>query len=526
VTAAPDLVIRNANVVTLDPSRPRARALSVKGERIVAVGADEEILASAGSSTATVDARGLTLLPGFNDNHLHALGMGYFFSHPNLFGKTADEIVTLLGRHYADVKPGKLLTGYAWDYSSCPHPRKEILDRAFPQNPVILRQYSGHAQWVSSLALQQLLPKTDPASIVRDAQGEPTGIVFGTVVHPNHRRDILKRALNPSLHWRLLDAALERFRRAGITSVQDNTWQPFSVWLLAALRKLGRLTARFSCWSFGHFPVLARAMDIGPYDPLWIRRGPEKYIVDGAFSPHTAWLVEPYQNEPENIGQAVMQPQAIERVVRRAARRRRQLAFHAIGDRAVRAVLDAVELVARELPIVSKLRIRLEHAQIVERADLERMRRLGVLVAAQPTALALPERDHALVGDHRFARLYPYRWFLDAGVALSFGSDIPGEIEYDPFQTIYRAVSRRGIPTAKSSYDPSQAVTVQEAVTAYCRGSAYAEFMEEQKGALVPGMLADFIVLSEDIFATAAPRIPETKVMLTVVGGRIVHSLL
>jgi predicted amidohydrolase YtcJ len=526
VTSAPDLIVHNANVVTLDPARPRAQALAVKGERIVALGDDEEMLRRAGPGTATLDARGCALLPGFNDNHLHALGMGYFLQHPNLFGKNADEIVALLKKHYPAVKPGERVTGYAWDYWSCPHPSKEIIDRAFPYNPVVLRQYSGHAQWVNSLALRQMLADTDPKSIVRDSHGEPTGIVHGTVVHPNHRRDILRRALNPSLHWRLLNTALDRFRKAGITSVQDNTWQPLTVWLLAALRKLGRLTARFSCWSFGHFPLLARGMDIGPYDPVWIRRGPEKHIVDGAFSPHTAWLLAPYENEPDNLGQAVLEPQEIERIVRRAARRRRQLAFHTIGDRAVREVLDAVETVARDLPMVSHLRIRLEHAQIIDPADLERMRRLGVLAAVQPTALALPERDRALVGDARFAQLYPYRSLLDAGVALSFGSDIPGEIEYDPFQVIYRAVSRRGVAAADAGYAPSQAVTVHDAVVAYCRGSAYAEFMEQQKGALIPGMLADFIVLSQDIFATDVERIPETKVLLTVVGGKMVHSLL
>ena len=524
MTSAPDLIVHHANVVTLDPARPRARALWVRGERIVALGEDEELLATAGPRTATLDARGLTLLPGFNDNHVHALGMGQFLAHPNLFGKNADEIVALLKQHYPAVKPGERVTGYAWDYSSCPHPSKELLDRAFPRNPVVLRQYSGHAQWLNSMALQRIIANTRPENVLRDPHGEPTGIVHGTVVHPNHRRDILRRALNPTLHWRLLDTALERFRQAGITSVQDNTWQPFTVWLLATLRRLGRLTARFSCWSFGHFPLLARGMDIGPYHPLWIRRGPEKYIVDGAFSPHTAWLLGPYQNEPDNLGQALLPPQEIERIVRRAARRRRQLAFHAIGDRAVREVLDAVEKVARELPRVCDLRIRLEHAQIIDPVDLERMRRLGVLAAVQPSALALPERDLGLVGDARFARLYPYRSLLDAGVALSFGSDIPGEIEYDPFQVIYRAVSRRGLGATR--YDPSQAVSVPEAVVAYCRGSAYAEFMEAEKGALIPGMLADFIVLSQDIFATEVERIPETKVLLTVVGGKVVCSRL
>jgi len=267
-------------------------------------------------------------------------------------------------------------------------------------------------------------------------------------------------------------------------------------------------------------------MDLSLYNPLWIRRGPEKYIVDGAFSPHTAWMLAPYENETGNTGRAVLQPQELEAIVRRGARRRRQMAFHTIGDGAAKAVLDAIETVSRDLPVVARLRIRMEHVQIIAPADIERMRRLGVLASVQPVALALPERDRALVGRERFTRLYPYRSLLDAGVNLSFGSDIPGEIEYDPFQVIYRAVSRRGVAPRGVTYDRSEALTVEQAVTAYCRGSAYAEHMEEHKGALAPGMLADFIALSQDIFTTDVERIPDTKVVLTVVGGRVVHSLL
>jgi predicted amidohydrolase YtcJ len=350
------------------------------------------------------------------------------------------------------------------------------------------------------------------------------------VLHPNHHRDIISRALNPRRHRELVRVALDRFARAGITSVQDNTWQPFTVWHLRTLKKRGELTARFSCWPFGHYPFLERAMDFAPYDRLWIRRGPVKYIVDGAFSPHTAWLLAPYENEPGNTGKVVIRPEFLKRIVRKAARRcrqaprRGQLAFHAIGDRAVREVIDAVEEAARAYPWVTRMRIRLEHAQIIDPADIPRLKRLGMLVAAQPTALALRERDRSLVGDGRFGRLYPYRSLIDAGVPLSFGSDIPGEIEYDPFQVIWRAVSRRGVRPEESPYDSGEAITVEEAVAAYTRGSAYAEFMEAYKGALGPGLLADFIILSQDIFACAVERIPETRVLLTVTGGRIVFD--
>ena len=404
---SPNLILHNANIVTLDPARPRAQALSVKGERIVALGDDKTILGTAGSNTVVQDARGLTVLPGFNDNHLHSLGMGLFFRHPNLFGKSADQIVEALKQHYAGSKPGQRLIGYAWDYSSCPNPNKALLDQAFPHNPVVLRQYSGHAQWLNTRALMELLDaaakqgKAGTGAIVRDAQGEPTGIVLGTVVHSSHRRDLLKRALTPGLHWDLLHAALDRFRKAGITSVQDNTWQPFTIWLLHLLRWLGRLTARFSCWSFGQYPLLARGMHLSPYHPLWIRRGPEKYIVDGAFSPHTAWMLASYENEPGNTGRSVIQPQALEAIVRRGAKRRRQLAFHTIGDGAAKAVLDAIETVSRELPVVTQLRIRMEHVQIIDPVDAAVFRKIDELnsctARGEFPGYSLPSPPHAVV---------------------------------------------------------------------------------------------------------------------------------
>ena len=230
---------------------------------------------------------------------------------------------------------------------------------------MVLRQYSGHAQWLNTRALKELLDaatkqgKAGTGAIVRDEQGEPTGIVLGTVVHSSHRRDLLKRALTPGLHWDLLHAALDRFRKSGITSVQDNTWQPFTIWLLHLLRRLGRLTARFSCWSSGQFPLLARGMDLSPYNPLWIRRGPEKYIVDGAFSPHTAWMLAPYESEPGNTGRSVIQPKRWKRSFG-AGQGVGDSSFPTIGDGAAEGGRTPSK-VSANLPVGHQLRIRMEH---------------------------------------------------------------------------------------------------------------------------------------------------------------------
>jgi predicted amidohydrolase YtcJ len=526
-----DLILHNANLITLDPRQAGARAIATKDERIIAVGDEGEILGLAGPRTHVIDARGLTVIPGLNDNHIHAVSMGNFYQYPLLFGKTAAGIIAALKQHYQNIKPGKLILGYAWDYTTCPSPSKELLDAAFPDNPVILRQYSGHAMWVNSRVLQKLIRKKKhaPASvgdIVTGADNSPTGIIRGTIVYGSHKQELVRRVLDPVLHKKLMKNALQRLREAGITSVQDNTWQPFTVWLLHGLKKRGELTARFSCWPFGQYRLLAKSMAFCPYDRTWIRRGPEKYIVDGAFSPHTAWMTDPYEGEPDNRGDSVLSTAALRKIVLSGVKRKKQLAFHAIGDRAIHEVVGAVEETAREYPLVKNLRIRLEHGQIIQPADIPRLKQLGMLVAAQPTALAQPERDASLFGKERFARLYPYHSVLAAGVPLSFGSDIPGEIEYNPFIAMYRAVSRQGLATSKSAYAREEALSVAEALACYTRGSAYAEFMEHEKGMLKPGMLADFIVLSDNLLKTDVGRLPQIKVVLTVVGGRVVFGKL
>jgi len=428
----------------------------------------------------------------------------------------------------------------AWDYPFCPDPSKELLDRAFPHNPVMLFQYSGHAVWVNSLMLKKMRihrHSADPkgGQILRRADGEPTGIIRGSVLSTQHRNRILQRVLLPKLHHKLLDLALEKFQACGVTSVQDNTWQPLTVWLLHRYKRRGKLTCRFSCWPFGQVPLLAHSMRLAYYDPLWIRGGPWKYVVDGAFSPHSAWLMEPYEGEPDNRGKATLEPQKLEQVVKQAALHRRQLAFHAIGDRAVHEVINATEKTSITCPWVTRLRLRLEHAQLIQPEDVPRIKRLGILVAAQPTALSQPEKDFRLLGKERFKLIYAYKSLLDAGVHLSFGSDIPGETEYRPLEAIRRAVTRSGDPTAQSGgsrstaggpagYNLREKISVEQALYCYTMGSAYAEFMENIKGSLAPGKLADLVVLAEDPTRGDPQKISGIPVCMTMVGGRIVYE--
>jgi predicted amidohydrolase YtcJ len=515
----------NGNIITLDGSRPRAEAIVAEGELIAFVGGSAEARAlaeeRAGGKAEVVDLGGRTVVPGFNDNHVHAVHMGDHALAPDLGGLDAQAIVRRLREAYPSPARGEILRAFNWDYPACPEPRKELLDEAFPSNPVALSQYSGHAYWMNSAALRAVgigrgLPEPVEGTVLRDPNGEPTGVVrdLGDTVLSRRRN----RAIyyDPAQRGARMEIALSAFARLGICSVQDNAWFWPELLELRSRLARGTLTARFSCWPLGRNPRSRRAMDaafalgLGARD--WIRPGPIKFFLDGTFSTRNACLFEPFLDSPG--GCLCSDPAAPLRELEFLALRRRQGAFHIIGDKGVSIFLDAYEEALARHPGLSELRVRIEHAQLIRPSDIERIARLGILVCAQPSALNNPGKDLAILGRDRALRAYPYRSLLDAGVHLSFGSDIPGESDCDPLRSIHMAVNREG----------PERVGVLEALDCYTRGGAYAEFAEARKGSLVPGMLADFAVLSRDIASVPLETIGDTRVEETVVGGRSVFS--
>jgi len=305
--------------------------------------------------------------------------------------------------------------------------------------------------------------------------------------------------------------ALDEYRRRGITSVQDNSWYHPVVQTLRKLHRRGQLTARVSCWSFGREPDTLWRMGLAPYDRNWVRRGPRKYFLDGTFTTRTAWMTEAYPGLPNDYGLG-FDPGWLEPILEQLARERIQGAFHSIGDRSTQVFLDVWQKVLARHPSAVDLRMRLEHGQVIRRDDLGRLRDLGVCIAAQPPALADPAKDEAILGRDRALACYPHRSLLEAGVPLSFGSDIPGESFFDPLKGL-RLVTRREGP---------ERLTPEQGLRAYTQGSAYVEFEEHRKGSLKPGFLADFAVLSAD--PTTDEGLARARVRRTVVGGRTVFS--
>jgi predicted amidohydrolase YtcJ len=512
------IIFKNGNILTLDQAPARADSLVIQKGRIAFVGDAAGIAPYRGPGTEEIDLAGKTLLPGFNDNHLHAVSTGDYFSRPILTGLDADQIVETLKAAEKDLPPGEKIYGFGWDYPACPEPHRKLLDRHFPDRSVVLFQYSGHSAWLNTYHLKKMrvtsrTPDPPGGKIERDSTGKPTGILKERAVYPIHYRRLIEMNLNGKLRARLVGRAMDLFRENGITSVQDNTWMPFTASYYKRLHKKGKLPVRVSCWSYGKLKWARFWLEHLRFDPLWVRKGPRKFFIDGTFSTRTAMLTEPYRDEPDNYGLPSIAPQKLAHVIQTAIGQQRQLALHAIGDGAIRQFLDTLERFRQRKKQVRALRFRLEHAQLVAPKDLPRLADWGILLAVQPSALIDLKKDQGLLGEERANRAYPYRSVLKAGIPLSFGSDVPGESTFKPLQLIHLAVNREN----------GEALTPLQALRAYTQGSAYAEFMEAEKGSLTRGKLADCVVLSDDPTACRPDKIKDIRVDMTVTGGKIVY---
>ncbi len=525
-------VLSNVNLPLLEPdtlnnSESRPNALQIRNGVIVWIGkagTRGAPLDGAGRSSVLVkDLGGATVVPGFIDNHVHLAVTGDLASQPRLNGMSFAQIREVLEQRHAETAPRETLRAYGWDYPAWPQPHRSLLDEISSERPIVLFQFSGHAACVNSAMLRKLgihrgTPDPPDGSIERDEYGEPTGILREGASRPLHIERMRHVNRNRGLVESLLEAGQNVLSRHGITSVGDNTWYAGSAFALARLRRKGRLRCRVSSWSLGSAPRERFLMRFVRYDEEYLRQGPVKYFLDGAFSSRTALLLEPYRGEPDNYGTPVLHGQALHQQLLRMSRQGRQGAFHAIGDAAVRNFADAVEnLAGRGVP-TQECQHRLEHCQLVSAGDMARLARLGVLVAAQPHALSSPQKDTQLLGAERASRAYPYRSLLDAGVRLSFGSDSPAEESFEPLEGIRLACLRPG----------PERITVREAIECYTRGSAHAEGTENWKGSIAVGKAADLAVLSHDPLELDRTgdetALRQAVVQATLVAGKLTYE--
>jgi predicted amidohydrolase YtcJ len=538
-----DVIFMHGNVYTGVPANTgfssilREEAIAVRGDRIEAVGKNLDVIKLKGPQTQVIDLGGRFVMPGFNDAHVHLAEAGLQRLSIDLTGvKTLDEFRARVQAKVQTAKPGEWILGGGWDETIWPIPNlpsRWDLDQVSDGHPVFLDRVDGHlavantrALQLASITLASRAP--DGGQIDRDANGQPTGILRETA------QQAVRAVIPPPTHEgrrHAIEVALADLAEHGVTSAQDYSpyWENFLIY--EDMEKEGKLTARISEWLpfEDSLEDLKIKRDSHPQSDLMLHTGMLKAFMDGSLGGHTAALLEPYADDPKTSGLAQYEAPKLNEMAKERVLAGFQLGFHAIGDKGVQMALEAfaeAEKAAREQKVKAAnggddYRLRIEHAQVTTPAEIARFKELKVIASMQPSHLLADMRwAEDRLGPKRAATSYAWAAFLNKGVTLAFGSDDPHE-PVSPFRGLYAAVTRRS-ESGKQDYFTEQKLTMDQAITAYTTGSAFAEFEEKEKGKLTAGMLADFVVLDRDVTAAAAEKVLTTKVVRTVVGGKTV----
>ena len=531
---APDDIYFHARIYTgngLAEDKPQvAEAIAIAGGKVVAVGTDEEIKHLAGPKTRLHDVdtarTGVYIFPGFNDAHTHLGGAGQTKLNVDLTDvKSLSEMLAVVEKFAKAAPAGQWLIGGNWDHTlwtPAALPTRQDLDKVTGVHPAYLERIDGHIAIANTVALKAagITGKTvspQGGAIDLDANGEPTGILRESA------KELLAKVIPPPSQQerrRGDELAIEDALSHGVTSAQDfSDWEDFLVF--EQLEKEGKLGIRIYEWLPFVAPLDALKKMRAHHDaddPL-LHTGMLKGFMDGSLGSRTAAMKEPFADDPKNAGLAQFTQDQLNKLAVERAQLGFQLGFHAIGDKAAAMALDAFSQPG--VPVSARNRI--EHAQVVDPADIPRFKQLGVIASMQPNHL-LTDMNWAesRLGPQRAAYSYAWKAFWDAGVPLAFGTDYPVE-PVTPFRGLYSAVTRMNEAGTKT-YFPENKLTRGQALYAYTQGSAYAEFAEKRKGRLVPGYEADFILVDRDLYTVDAPRILKTRVLTTVVDGREVYQ--
>jgi predicted amidohydrolase YtcJ len=537
---AADTIITHGKVFTLDARHPWAQAVAVAGTRIVSVGEDAEIEKLRGPGTKVIDAGGRLVLPGFVDCHIHFLDGSLSLGRVNLEGaKDAADIQQRL-RDYAAKHPGKdWVLGRGWNYAmfgaeALPH--KKYLDEVFPDRPVFLEGYDGHTYWANSNALSA-------AGITNDTADPPNGVIVRDpktheatgALKESAQRLVAQVVPTPSRSENLaaLRAGVKWSNEHGLTRVHSAGGDFEHLDLYDELRREGQQTLRFYIAYFLNPPEL-RPQDIDTIEAArrkfhdeWIDTNVVKMMVDGVVESHTAAMLEPYSDDPSTKGKLFWDPAKYAAAVAELDKRGLQLFTHAIGEYGVRTALDAYEH-AEQVNHTNDRRPRIEHIETITAADIPRFGEIGVIASMQPLH-SYPDADTLEIwarnaGPDRASRAWAWKSISNAGGRLAFGSDWP-VVTLNPWDGIQTAVTRQtreGKPEA--GFVPEQRLSVGDTIRGYTLGAAYAGRREKTEGSIEVGKLADLIIVSQNIFEIDPHRIAETKVLTTIVGGRVVYQ--
>jgi hypothetical protein len=528
-SGAPTLAVVNARVWTGDPRRPWADALAANGEHIALVGTSAEVKKLVRPSTRVIDATGMMVVPGFIDSHVHFVSGGFGLSSVQLRdAKTPAEFIKRIKAYALTLPPGAWITEGNWDHEQWGGelPRRDWIDSITPNNPVWINRLDGHMSLANSAALRAAGVDASTAdvaggTIVRGADRAPTGIL------KDNATSLVDRAVpdpSPELVDRAVDAAMLYVAGNGVTSVHNmGTFADLAAFDRA--HSGGRMKTRiYAVVPLASWAQLRDTVQARGRGDNWLHIGGLKGFVDGSLGSHTAAMLQPFTDAPNDTGLFVNTPAHLYEWTSGADNAGLQVIVHAIGDKAIRTQLDIYERVEREDGPRDR-RFRIEHLQHIAPADIPRVASLSVIASMQPYhAIDDGRWAEKVIGHERAKTTYAFHSLLDAKVRLAFGSDwfvAPAT----PIEGIYAAVTRRTLDDKNpGGWIPEQKIGVEDALRAYTANAAYAEFKEKEKGTLAKGMLADFVILDRDLTKIAPETIRDTKIVMTVVGGKSVYE--
>lgn len=534
-----DMIIKGNAIFDSVSDKPFAGFVAVKGNRIAAVGKDMESISQyAGDDTKIIDAGDRLVMPGFHDSHTHLILAGMYKTYPNLGSARSEEEAAAMLKDYYDGQPGDgWVYGFNWYHvfwDKKELPRKETLDRYFPDRPVFLINAEAHGAWVNSLALEiagVTADTPDPfgGEIARDENGEPTGFLYESAIEyvAAHALIFTEEQEKTFLRKYMADAA-----ELGITGVVDV--QPYfgkdlgSLDVYTGMESDGELTVRITA-AANLLGDLDEALENSKkYCTEKVRAHMLKQFVDGVITTHTALLLEDYTDAPGNRGTQLSELEKIDAAVQEGHKRGLWIKIHAIGDRAIRFTIDSYEKAIKTYG-ANGCRHAIEHVEMVTDSDIERFGQLGLIPSVQPEHIGLMptwegEEYRVNIGEERAGRTWSFRSLLESAGVLAIGSDCP-VVDNNPFYAIHRGVTRLhddGLP--EGGWNPTQKLTVADILRGYTLGSAYGIGREDELGTLEEGKFADIAVIDRNLFETEPKDIRGAHVDMTIMDGKVIFE--
>ena len=528
-----EMVVTADRIYTSDDYRPVVQAFLIRGDRVVFAGSLREVRAKASRTARTMSFPGRTIIPGMVDAHAHLLGLGQSLLRVRLQGSTTfDEVVSRIASRVGGTKKGEWITGRGWDQNIWPvkdFPSHDALSRAVPDNPVFVDRVDGHAALANALAMKLAgvtAATKDPEGgrIVRDAQGNPTGVFVDNATSLIER--VIPSTGRPQL-TKAVTAAIAEANKWGLTGIHDAGQSRRTIEIYEELARAGRYNLRNYVMVSGDSADVRYYTTRGPRSNLyggrlWVRS--IKLYADGALGSRGAAMLQPYSDDPNNVGLLLTPQRELQRITDMALRAGFQVATHAIGDRGNRVALDVYDSALRKNPVADH-RFRVEHAQVISLEDIPRFAQLGVIPSMQgshqTSDMGWAENR---VGHDRIRGAYAWRSLLDQGSIIPNGSDFPVE-DVNPLLSFHAAVTRQD-PSNRppGGWYPEQRMTREEALKAMTLWPAYAAFQEKIMGSLSPGKYADFVVLDSDIMRVPVDQILRSNVISTWLGGKAVYT--